>query len=104
MARKPTHNNEGHVKRDIKKLLKKHGWWSFMPQGGKFGTNGIPDFICCKGGKFLAIEAKFGYNKPSDLQTARMNEIRAAGGIAVWVNETKLDTLDKLLETLDAST
>lgn len=90
-------NGEDDVKREIKKLLKRHGWWYFMPAAGAFGKSGIPDFICCKDGKFLAIEAKFGYNKPKDTQKARMEEIRAAGGVAVWVNEDRLDTLDTVL-------
>ena len=93
-------NSEDHVKREIKKLLKHYGWWYFMPAANQFGRSGIPDFICCKDGKFLAIEAKFGYNKPTDSQTDRMAEIRKAGGVAVWVNETKLDLLDSLLKAL----
>lgn len=94
--------NEGDVKRAIKNLLKKYGWWFFMPKANQFGTNGIPDFVCLRGGTFLGIEAKFGYNKPSDLQEARMAEIRAAGGIAVWVNEDRLEALEKMLEKLSA--
>lgn len=92
--------NEGDVKKVIKRLLKKHGWWHYMPAGSQFGTGGIPDFICCKNGKFLAIEAKYLYNKPSDLQQMRMEEIRGAGGIAVWVNENKLEQLETLLERI----
>lgn len=95
--------NEGDVKKRIKRMLKKHGWWNFMPKANQFGTNGIPDFICLKNGVFLGIEAKFGYNKPSDLQNARMEEIRANGGHAVWVNEDRLDSLEKLLGALGAA-
>lgn len=94
-------NSEAHVKREVKVMLKRNGWWFFMPQAGQFGTAGIPDFVCCKKGRFLSIEAKFGYNKPTELQQTRMEEIRAAGGMAVWVNEEKLHTLRKLLEQLN---
>lgn len=69
-----------------------------MPSASQYGTNGIPDFICCRRGKFLAIEAKFGYNEPSDLQDTRMTEIRDSGGLAVWVNEKRLDKLELLLK------
>lgn len=101
MQKSRSFNNEGDVKKAIKRLLTKHGWWNFMPKAGPYGVNGVPDFICCKAGRFLAIEAKFGYNKPKDLQQERMEEIRAAGGIAVWVNELRLDLLDTLLERLN---
>lgn len=93
--------NESDVKREIKKLLKTFGWWYFMPAANQYGTSGIPDFICCKHGKMLAIEAKFGYNKPSELQQTRMEEIRAVGGIAIWVNELRLADLEALLERLN---
>lgn len=96
-------NNEGDVKREIKKLLKRHGWWYFMPPANGFGTNGIPDFICLRNGIFLAIEAKFGYNKPSELQRERMQEIRKHGGHAIWINESRLESLDKVLGALGAS-
>lgn len=96
-------SDEGDVKKAIKALLKKHGWWYFMPKANQFGVNGIPDFICLKNGVFLGIEAKFGRNKPSDLQDSRMKEIRANGGYAVWINEARLEQLDKLLGVLGAA-
>lgn len=95
--------DEGDVKKAIKALLKRHGWWYFMPKANQFGINGIPDFICLRSGVMLAIEAKFGRNKPSDLQEARMDEIRANGGYAVWVNEDRLNKLDLLLGALSAT-
>lgn len=98
--RSPSFKDEGDVKKAIKKLLKQYGWWYFMPKAGPYGTNGVPDFICCKDGRFFAIEAKFAYNKPKPLQEERMKEIREAGGIAVWVNESKLDMLESLLRKL----
>lgn len=96
-------SDEGDVKRAIKKLLTKYGWWYFMPKANQFGTNGVPDFICLRKGIMLAIEAKFGRNKPSDLQEERMKEIREQGGIAVWTNEDRLEQLEKLLEKLSAA-
>lgn len=92
------YNGEDDVKKEIKRLLKKYHWWYFMPAANQYGTNGIPDFICLRDGRFLAIEAKFGYNKPTDLQDDRMSEIRAKGGLAVWVNEKRLEKLEELLK------
>lgn len=96
-------SDEGDVKKVIKALLKKHGWWYFMPAANQFGRSGIPDFICLRNGVMLAIEAKFDRNKPSDLQQDRMKEIRQNGGYAVWVNENRLSDLDTLLGALGAT-
>lgn len=102
--RTPVYNDESDVKRDIKKLLKKYGIWYFMPSASEFGKSGIPDFICCVHGTLLAIEAKFGYNKPTEMQRDRINEINAAGGIAIWVNENRLHLLERLLQKLCSPT
>ena len=50
--------------------------------GGQYGTAGIPDVIVCYKGRFIALEAKVGRNKPTKLQAATIEAIRKAGGIA----------------------
>lgn len=94
------YNGEDDVKDAIKKLLQKYGWWYFMPPASQFGSGGIPDFICCKDGRFLGIEAKFGNNKPTDRQHGKLEDIRRHGGIGIWVNETRLPLLEALLRKL----
>lgn len=49
---------EGRVKAQIKKLLKIHDVWYYCPMQNGYGKVGIPDFICCFNGRFVAIEAK----------------------------------------------
>lgn len=49
---------EGKVKDAVKKVLKARDIWYFMPMQNGFGVVGIPDFICCHKGRFLAIETK----------------------------------------------
>ena len=49
---------EGKVKDAVKKVLKKHGIWYFMPMQNGFGVVGVPDFICCFNGAFLGVETK----------------------------------------------
>ena len=95
------YTSEADVKDAIKKLLKKYGWWFFMPAANQFGSSGIPDFVCCKTGRFLGIEAKFNKNKPSELQKDKMQAIRDHGGIAIWVNENRLYLLEALLRKLN---
>jgi len=53
--------------------------------GGQYGTAGIPDIIVCHKGRFIALEAKVGRNQPTRLQSATIEQIRKAGGIALVV-------------------
>lgn len=80
---------EGAVKDGIKKWLKAHGIWFFMPVSNGFGLHGIPDFVCCRQGLFLGIEAKApGKTKNvSELQKRVIGEINTAGGLAVVVDD-----------------
>lgn len=49
--------------------------------GGCYGTNGIPDIICCYKGRFLGLEAKLPGGKLTALQRRALDKINAAGGI-----------------------
>lgn len=76
---------EGKVKDKIKKILKAHNIYFAMPMGTGFGNAGVPDFLCCHKGKFLAIEAKADmHSKITALQLKQGEEIEAAGG-HFWV-------------------
>ena len=92
---------EGKVKKEVKKLLTKHGAYFFMPRGTTYGRSGIPDFVVCAHGLFIGVETKAGYNKPSALQDLEMLNIRKAGGVALVINEKNLDVLEALLARLD---
>ncbi len=90
--------SEGKVKAAIKKLLKEHGIWFYMPVQNGMGVVGIPDFICCWEGEFLAIETK-APGKRKNLtpnQERRIAEIHAAGGRALVV-----DDIDQLWRVLN---
>ena len=78
---------EGRVKAAAKKLLEAHGAYFFMPVSNGMGSHGIPDILACLNGRFIAIEAKAGKNKPTALQEQNILRIRHAGGVALVVNE-----------------
>jgi hypothetical protein len=80
---------EVRVKNAIKKLLKERGVWYCTPIGAAFGNGGVPDFLCCWSGRFLAIEAKAPGKRSNTtaLQDFQLNAIRAAGGIAIVVDD-----------------
>lgn len=94
---------ESKVKAKIKKLLAEHDVYYAMPIGSVFGNSGVPDFLCCINGYFLAIEAKAKGNKPTALQEKHLKDIREAGGTAIVVDENNLDYLETIIEKRKAS-
>jgi pantoate kinase len=89
---------ESKVKAKIKLILKKHDIYYAMPIGTGYGSSGVPDFLVCLNGEFLAIEAKAGRGVPTALQDKNMREIEAAGGRALVINEQSLEL--KILEAI----
>jgi hypothetical protein len=82
---------EAKVKADVKKFLKSIGCWYFLPVSNGMGQVGIPDFICCYRGRFVAIETK----APGKISNTTANqdrvisEIKLAGGSAVVVDNVE---------------
>lgn len=95
---------EKDVKEKIKQLLNFHGWFTWMPGSNGFGTQGISDHLAIKNGVFLAIEAKFGYNKPRPTQKAFAAQILANDAYAFCVNESNIDHLRMWLESFEIAT
>ena len=89
---------EGKVKDKIKKILKAHNVYYAMPMGTGFGNAGVPDFLCCFNGRFLAIEAKANGGKTTALQEKNIREIHEAGGDAFVIDEDNLGKLDARLK------
>lgn len=90
---------EGRVKTTVKRLLVQEGVYYFMPVSNGMGRHGIPDIICCVNGRFLAIECKAGRGKVTALQEREMQQITAAGGFAIVVNDDP-DTHAALASTI----
>lgn len=93
---------EAKVKTKIKAILKAHNVYYAMPIGTGYGNSGVPDFLCCVNGEFLAIEAKAGKGTTTALQEKNMREIEAAGGRTLVVNEEslRLGVLEAILENM----
>lgn len=95
--------NEKDVKKEVKKLLDKHGWFWWMPPANGFGKVGVADFNALRGGVFLAIETKFGTNKPTVHQVAFLSSVIAEDGFGFVVNEKRLDWLANWMDAFDRS-
>ena len=88
---------EKRVKDKVVKLLKEAGVYYFYASTHGFGRSGVPDLVCCMGGRFIAIECKAGKNKPTPLQEKEMAAIRAAGGTTLVVNEENINDVKELI-------
>ena len=88
---------EKKVKQACVDLLVKYGAWYFFPVTGGYGRSGVPDIVVCYKGRFLAVECKAGYNKPTALQEAEMAKIRKAGGETLVVREDTTSLLESWL-------
>lgn len=88
---------EKRVKNACVDLLTKHGAYFFFPVTGGYGRSGVPDIVVCHKGRFLGVECKAGYNKPTALQEMEMSKIRKAGGETLVVREDTLGLLESWL-------
>ena len=81
---------EADIVRAILTHLKKlDGCFCWKEHGGPYGTNGIPDIICCYRGRFFGFEVKTEKGKPTKLQEAVIRQIKAAEGTALIVHSVE---------------
>ncbi len=95
---------EGKIKSAIKAVIegRPHHAWVYMPVPTGYGAKGVPDFIICYRGVFLAVEAKSGPGRqPTKLQLHQMKKIRFAGGIAIVIHSDNLSELVDILDKID---
>lgn len=90
---------EGTLVSKIKKYLIKNGAYCENIWGGGFQAAGIPDIIACYKGVFLGIEIKLDYNKPSEIQKAKLKLINNAGGIGIVAYS--IDDVTEVLREVD---
>lgn len=82
---------EGKVKADLKKYLSSLGeaCWYYCPVPMGYGKRGVPDFIICYKGYFIAPETKRPGGKSEPFQNEQHEQIRAAGGFAGRVTDVE---------------
>lgn len=95
---------EAAVKKQIRAILEAEGVYYAMPMGTGYGNSGVPDFLCCVAGKFMAIEAKAGKGRTTALQDAHIQRITIAQGVAMVINEQNIDSLTPLLRYMQGKT
>lgn len=71
-------------------LKRQPGCWVRKTHGSAYAS-GFADLIGCLRGRFFAIEVKRPGEEPTALQLQELDNIRKAGGAAVWA-----DTLEQV--------
>jgi hypothetical protein len=89
---KPMRDEKG-VKENVKRLLNHFGYFWWMPPANGFGKVGVSDFHAIKAGVFIAIETKFGSNKPTVHQRAFLESIQSMDGFGFVVNDKTVEHL-----------
>ena len=97
MARERVMRKEADVKTYVRRILDKHKWFWWCPPANGFGRPNV-DFNALKSGVFLAIETKFGSNKPTLLQCAYLSSVLAEGGFAFVVNDKNLEIFEAWMQ------
>lgn len=88
---------EAKVKAKVKRILAELGAYYAMPVTGGYGNSGVPDFLVCLRGRFIAIECKANGGKTTALQDKHLADIRGAGGLSLIIHEANVDNLRKEL-------
>lgn len=88
---------EGRVKSKVRDILKQCGVWFTPVVASGFGRAGVPDYLCCWRGRFLAIECKAGKGKTTRLQEIELERIAGAGGLTLVIHENNIGDLRSLL-------
>ena len=103
MAKEKVYRNENDVKKEIKILLNNHHWFHWAAAASPFGATGISDRLAFRDGVLMAIEAKFGKNKPTAMQKAFLESISAESGFGFVVSERNLPAFETFLDVFDRS-
>ena len=85
----------------IKKYLSSLGSDVFFwkEHGSVYGTNGVPDIICCYKGRFLGLECKLPGGRLTKLQKRTIEKINRAGGVACRVES--VEDAKRVIERVD---
>lgn len=94
MAREKIYENK------IKRYLKDCGAYCVKYHGNYYSENGTPDILACVNGYFLAIEVKAQNGSPTQLQLAKIDNIRKAGGFAYVAYPSGWEKLKDIIDGL----
>ena len=94
------YENEGDVKREVKKILNAHDWFWWMPPANGFGKSNV-DFNALRGGVFMAVETKYDKRKCTPLQLAYLSSITKEDGFGFVVTEKNIEHFRTWMQAFD---
>lgn len=103
MTKEIEYRREADVKKQVKKLLDKYNWFWWCPPANGFGKIGVSDFNALQNAVFLAVETKFGNNKPTAHQKAYLDSIIAEKGYGFVVSEKNIVFFEQFLDAFSRS-
>ena len=77
--------NERDLTRQVRDFLRVLGAWEVKHRAGLGDRRGVPDVLACYRGRFVALEIKAPKGRLTPQQTAELEAVRRAGGIAAEV-------------------
>lgn len=81
----------------VKSFLKSKNIWFVKFFANGFTQKGVPDLLCCVGGRFLAVEIKREGGRPTPLQLYTIDKIKNAGGVAIVLYPQDFEAFKKLV-------
>lgn len=103
MTKAYTFKNEGDVKKRVKAILDQYKWFWWMTPANGFGKSGISDISALKDGVYMAIETKFGSNKPTAMQKGYLSSVQSQGAFAFVVNDHNIGWFDVFMQAFTRS-
>jgi hypothetical protein len=91
---------EKNLDQAVERLLHQRRAWAVKIHGAGVSRNGIPDWLVCHLGHFLAIEDKAPGARPTKLQAYELEQIACAGGIAIVAHH--VDDVRRALDEIEA--
>ena len=73
------------------KFLRSQGYYVVNNLGSACQRRGIADLTVCIKGRFIAVELKLGYNKPSHLQVYNLEAVTRCDGIGILLYDSGFD-------------
>jgi len=70
--------------------------WIYKPRSGSYGKKGVPDFLFCIDGYFIAIEVKRVSGKITPAQTRELEKITSAKGLSLVLYGKDIKIINKI--------
>ena len=88
----------------VEKFLTDKGiYWVKYWGGGHFTRSGVPDLLCCIGGRFVGVELKTDDGKVSELQQYNIDKIIQSGGVALVLRPDEFEEFKSMVNKLQNS-